>query len=238
MISSEMTSIKVRNVHFTAQAQMNLLHGQRSTLTSRPRSLAHHQPIGQHSAPLKQRRKCRCTVHASTSGSASGMSSEDDTVPPVRRGAAIALPRFLNTPGKVFALAGFLKVLVVTLHTVPVGYSCPTGLTAAVTMIPFGLALVLLSRYLLERDFMRWTWSAPVLVLGGACLIWLNTALLPPRAPVQPRSSVNTAAEVRRVRQQTPSKHAPPSTAEANRMWEMYEKRAQEHSRAAAAQAK
>lgn len=69
----------------------------------------------------------------------------------------------------------------------------------------------------------------------GCCIGFLCACA---RAPEQPRSSVNTAAEVRRVRQQTPSKHAPPSTAEANRMWEMYEKRAQEQSRAAAAQAK
>ncbi|BDA49998.1 hypothetical protein COCOBI_15-1260 [Coccomyxa sp. Obi] len=229
-----MTSLRVRSVHFTAQAQVQ----RPCAFRSRPRLLTHHQPIRQHLAPLKQRRKCRCTVHASTSGSASGMSPEDDAVPPVRRGAAIALPRFLNTPGKIFALAGFLKILVVTLHTVPVGYSCPTGLTAASTMIPFGLALSLLSRYLLERDFMRWRWSAPVLVFGGVFMIWLNNVLLPPRAPMQPRSSMNTAADVRRVQEQPPSKRAPPSTAEANRMWELYEKRAQEQRSAAAAKAK
>lgn len=58
------------------------------------------------------------------------------------------------------------------------------------------------------------------------------------RAPVQPRSSMNMAADVRRVQQQPPSKRAPPSTAEANRLWEMYEKKAEEQSRAAAAKAK
>ncbi|EIE23066.1 hypothetical protein COCSUDRAFT_33232, partial [Coccomyxa subellipsoidea C-169] len=96
-------------------------------------------------------------------------------------------------------------------------------------MIPFGLALVLLSRYLLERDFMRWKWSIPVLVLGSIVLIWLNRALLPARVPVKQNGSVNTAAEVRRARQQTPvTRQSPPSTADAERLWDKYEKVAED----------
>jgi hypothetical protein len=38
-----------------------------------------------------------------------------------------------------------------------------------------------LAKYLLERDFLRWRWSVPAVVLGSMLLIYLSQALYPGR---------------------------------------------------------
>ena len=56
------------------------------------------------------------------------------------------------------------------------------------------------------------------------------------RAPVQRRTSFNPAAEVMRERQQAAAtRSSPPSTADAERLWDKYERVAEEKSKAAAA---
>lgn len=93
-----------------------------------------------------------------------------------RRPAAISLPSTAQKPEAWFILAGFLKIVMVALPVswygdmfTLLGFPIPGGPLDIVVMVPVGIALALLARYLLQNGFDQKRWFARV-VFGGSLL--------------------------------------------------------------------